>query len=97
MKWYSQGELCDDKRLYDSTFLSKRYDDKYKKSKKKWKDLSNWSSVTPRLDELKAIHSRFIDKTFFGFDESDYTNKSKNTNSGNNTSNKNDYQNLSFK
>jgi len=96
MRVNGQDELWDDKRLYDSTFLSKGYDDKYKKSKKKWKDLSNWSSTTPRSDELKAIHSRFIDKAFFGFDDSNDTNKNENTKNGDNTSNKNSYQDLSF-
>ena len=81
LKVNSQDEEWLGERLYDSTFLSKGYDDKYKKSEKKWKDLSSWSSITPKSDELKAIHSRFIDKAFFGFKDKDA--KVTNSNSGN--------------
>ncbi|XFA98146.1 hypothetical protein ACAG96_04505 [Candidatus Izemoplasma sp. B36] len=71
LKVNNQDEHWKEQRLYDSTFLSRGYDDKYKASKKKWKDLSTWSSVTPKSKELKEIHSRFINKAFFDFDNVD--------------------------
>lgn len=86
LKVNNQDEHWNNERLYDSTFLSRGYDDKYKASKKKWKDLDSWSSVTPKSKELKEVHSRFINKAFFGFEDSNDKTEKNNIKQANATS-----------
>ncbi|MBI9008444.1 MAG: hypothetical protein JEZ05_00305 [Tenericutes bacterium] len=95
LKINNQDEYWNEQRLYDSTFLSKGYDDKYKASKKKWKDLDSWSSVTPKSKELKEIHSRFINKAFFGFEDVSNTQEENNVKQAN-TATENEFKELKF-
>ncbi|MCK9224837.1 MAG: hypothetical protein M0R46_16200 [Candidatus Muirbacterium halophilum] len=53
-------------RLYDSTFLSKSYEEKKQQStiKSKWDTIPTWSSLSPSKEELLMVHSRFLESAF---------------------------------
>lgn len=68
LKINSRDEKYKDSFLYDSTFLSKGYENKKKASKVNWDNARVYSSIHPTDDELKSLHSKFIDKAFFNFD-----------------------------
>jgi len=79
----SRDEKYKDSYLYDSTFLSKGYENKRSKSKTTWNSADSFQSIHPSDEELKKMHSRFIDKAFFNFentntDEKQEPNKSDN-------------------
>lgn len=63
-----QDEIWKGSRLYDSTFLSRSYDDKRSRNYIPWSKLERWSSLTPGEEELKQVHSRFINRSQ-GFEE----------------------------
>ena len=65
----AQDEVWKQSRLYDSTFLSMGYDIKKTKSERKWDSIERWSSIYPSAEELKSLHSRFINKAFFDFED----------------------------
>jgi hypothetical protein len=56
----AQDETWKGSRLYDSTFLSKGYEQKKSKNDIPWSKLERWSSLTPGEEELIKVHSRFI-------------------------------------
>jgi hypothetical protein len=68
LKINSRDEKYKGSFLYDSTFLSKGYENKQKNSNMNWDNAPVYSSIHPTDEELKSLHSKFIDKAFFGFD-----------------------------
>jgi hypothetical protein len=71
LKINSRDEKYKESYLYDSTFLSSGYLNKQKNSKINWSNAPSYKSIHPSDDELKKLHSKFIDKAFFGFDSKD--------------------------
>ncbi|MCL2522231.1 MAG: hypothetical protein FWE36_05155 [Erysipelotrichales bacterium] len=54
----------DELSLYNSTFLRDAYLAKYLKSELKFRDIPEWSSISPTSDDLAKVHSDFYDDAF---------------------------------
>lgn len=70
LKINSRDEKYKNSYLYDSTFLSKGYENKKRKSLTDWNNSESYKSIHPSDEELKKLHSKFIDKAFFNFEDS---------------------------
>lgn len=66
----TQDEIFKGSKLYDSTFLSKGYEEKAHKVQHGWSEtMEEWKSIKPDSEQLKKVNSSYINKSFFNEDQ----------------------------